>query len=77
MEDHNKAFGEALRHFRKTHHLSQEKLAEIADIDRTYISLLELGSRSPTLDTVVPLCRAMTLRLDEFFQKVEELIANG
>jgi transcriptional regulator with XRE-family HTH domain len=44
-----RAFGVVLRSARRERGLSQEALAEHADIDRTYPSLLERGLRQPTL----------------------------
>ena len=41
--------------------LSQERLAELCDLDRTEISLLERGLRSPRLDTLVMLARGLEL----------------
>jgi transcriptional regulator with XRE-family HTH domain len=46
------AFGEVLRDSRTKAGISQENLAFKADLDRTYISLLERGLRQPTLETV-------------------------
>jgi transcriptional regulator with XRE-family HTH domain len=43
------AFGEVLKTLRDGAGLSQEDLAEKADLDRTYPSLLERGLRSPTI----------------------------
>lgn len=63
MKTHNVAFGKALRELRKTKNLSQETLAFEAGLDRTYISLLELGQRSPTLDSMMALCRALRITL--------------
>jgi transcriptional regulator with XRE-family HTH domain len=40
---------------------SQEALAQMCDLDRTTISLLERSRRSPTLDTIVALARALGL----------------
>ena len=42
------ALGERIRIFRIGLNLSQEKLAEICDFDRTYVSLLERGKRNPS-----------------------------
>ena len=41
--------------------VSQEGLAEIAGVHRTYISHLELGKGSPTLDTLVRVAAALTV----------------
>jgi len=40
---------------------SQEALAQMSGLDRTTISLLERSLRSPTLDTIVALARALQL----------------
>ena len=42
-------FGSALRAARIGRELSQESLAEVLDVDRTYVSLLESGKRNPSL----------------------------
>jgi DNA-binding XRE family transcriptional regulator len=47
------AFAAILRTARVGAGLSQEKLAEAADIDRTYPSLLERGLRQPTLAVLI------------------------
>mgnify|MGYP000188352887 CR=1 FL=1 len=46
------AFGQILKQLRKEKGFSQEKLAELCDLDRTYISMLERGKRQPTLTTI-------------------------
>jgi len=48
----NLAFAEVLREFRKEAGLSQERLALDAELDRTYISLLERGLRQPSIKTL-------------------------
>ncbi|MGD0454057.1 MAG: helix-turn-helix transcriptional regulator [Solirubrobacteraceae bacterium] len=50
-----------LRRHRRKAGLSQEKLAEICDLHRTEIGLLERGERSPRLDTLVVLSRGLEL----------------
>lgn len=71
MKNHNKAFGKALRSLRRTRGYTQETLAFAAGLDRTYISLLELGSRSPTLDTIVALCGTLDVTLSEIAAAIE------
>lgn len=54
-----KAFGEVLREVRASRKLSQQDLALEAELDRTYISLLERGLRQPTLTTLIVLASAL------------------
>ncbi|MDQ0655154.1 helix-turn-helix domain-containing protein [Pseudomonas cedrina] len=51
--------------------LSQEKLGFEAEMDRSFISLLERGRRSPTLDTLVRLCQVMDISLTQLSALVE------
>lgn len=53
--------GDNLRRHRDLAGLSQERLAELSDLDRTEISLLERGLRMPRLDTLVSLARGLNL----------------
>jgi transcriptional regulator with XRE-family HTH domain len=54
-------FAENLRATRKRAGLSQERLAELSDMHRTEISLLERACRSPRLETIVALSRALPI----------------
>lgn len=72
---HNQAFGVALREQRVQKNLSQDTLAYAAGLDRTYISLLELGRRSPTLDTMTALCGALHVRISDIILRVEQILA--
>ena len=51
----NEIFAKALRHYRNLAAMSQESLASAASLDRTYISQLERGHKSPTLNTLAKL----------------------
>jgi DNA-binding XRE family transcriptional regulator len=66
------AFGRALMEFRKERGLSQEHLAELADLDRTTPSLLERGLRQPTLAVVFLLGRALEVDPRELVGRVME-----
>lgn len=54
-----KEFGQHLRLLRKQSGLSQEELAAKAKLHRTYISLIERGEQSVTLDTMVKIAGAL------------------
>jgi transcriptional regulator with XRE-family HTH domain len=59
------SFGKKLQKLRTDRNLSQEKLAEIAGFDRTYISLLERGIRNPSLINVFRLAKALDITPDK------------
>jgi transcriptional regulator with XRE-family HTH domain len=52
-------FGRRLREIRKQHELTQEALAETADLSGNYISDLELGRKVPSLTIIVRLSQAL------------------
>jgi transcriptional regulator with XRE-family HTH domain len=52
-------FAENLKKHRKAAGLSQEELANIADIERAYVSLLERRLNSPTIDMLAKLAHAI------------------
>ena len=51
--------GEVLRAKREKLGISQEGLAERAGVDRTYVSILERGLKSPTVETLERICDAL------------------
>jgi transcriptional regulator with XRE-family HTH domain len=61
MDAVRKQFAENLRTHRTRAGLSQEALAELCDLHRTEISLLERSKRSPRLETIVILSRGLQL----------------
>lgn len=52
-------FGRRLRILRETRGLTQERLAELSRLDRTYIGDAELGKRNPTLRSIEKLADAL------------------
>jgi transcriptional regulator with XRE-family HTH domain len=61
MESVRTQFAANLRRHRDRAGLSQEALAELCDLHRTEISLLERSKRSPRLETIVILARGLQL----------------
>lgn len=68
------AFGEVIKEFRKAQQLSQEKLAEISNLDRSFISLLECGHKQPSLITIFQLAKAFNLSASKILSLVEKKI---
>lgn len=66
------ALGEVLRAVRRRKGLSQEALAHAAEIERNYVSLVELGKHSPSVRILFKLCIVLELRPSEFFALVEQ-----
>lgn len=67
-------FGKVLRELREANQLSQEKLAEYCELDRTYISLLERGLRQPTITTIFKLAKALNISASKLIEIVENQV---
>lgn len=61
------AVAELLKEIRHQRQLSQEKLADLANLDRTYISGIERGVRNITLDSLESIISALSISNAEFF----------
>lgn len=66
--------GEELRKAREAAGLTQEQLSFRANVHRTYISQLEHGKKSPTVDLLLRLCRAMGVLASELIARVEKTV---
>ena len=64
------ALGQNVRHHRETRGLTQEKLAERASLDPTYISGIERGLRNPGIKNVARLAKALGLSTAELCKGV-------
>lgn len=67
MEDIRIVFGKRVRELRQDQQLSQEKLAHIAGVDRTYIAQVENGKRNISLINIKKICDALDISLSLFF----------
>ena len=66
-----KVFGRILQAIRDKRSLSQEQLGFESGYHRTYISLLERGQKSPSLNTIFQLAMALKVRPSEILRRVE------
>ncbi|GAA4651554.1 helix-turn-helix transcriptional regulator [Kistimonas scapharcae] len=62
-----KAFGSRLRELRQEQCLTQEGLAHLAGLNRTYIGDIERGEKNITLESMDKLARALGINLRDFF----------
>jgi len=63
-------FGHNVSRFRDKSGLSQDKLAEKADIDRAYLSGIERGVRNPGIKVVIRISKALGVTLDQLCKGV-------
>jgi len=66
------AFNRVVRRHRLAQELSQEALSERAEVDRTYVGLLERGQRGVGLDVAKRLAEALGRSLTELVAEAEE-----
>ena len=67
-----KIFGNRIRNLRIAKGLSQERLAELADLHRTYIGAIERGEKNITLKNIEKISKALDVEINKLFEE-----ANG
>lgn len=63
-------FGKSVRYFRKQKNISQEKLAEIAGLHRTYIGMIERGEKNITLLNIERLAVALSVEIKDLIDDI-------
>lgn len=67
MENVKINFGNKVKALRLEKGISQEKLAELADLDRTYIPGIEAGKRNVSIVVVQKIAAAFNISISELF----------
>jgi transcriptional regulator with XRE-family HTH domain len=67
-------FGKALKRLRKDRKLSQEELADLSGLDRSYISILERNLKLPSLYTILALASGLGIKASEFMMEMENQV---
>lgn len=62
-----KKLGNRIKELRKEHSISQEELAERANLDRTYINSIENGKRNISIINIEKITIALNTTLKDFF----------
>lgn len=64
-------FGSALRGFREERGLTQEKLAEAADLHTNYVSSVERGERNLSLHNIAKLAYALEIPVSSLMRSLD------
>lgn len=58
-------FGQNVQRIRKERNISQEKLAELAGLHRTYIGMIERAEKNITLCNIEKVAKALNVKISE------------
>lgn len=58
-------FGKNVQKYRKIHQLSQEQLAELAGVHRTYVGMIERAEKNITLSNIQKIANALKVRIGQ------------
>ena len=61
--------GLKIKELRKQKGLSQERLANLAEIDRTYLPTIEKGERNVSIEVVEKLAKALDVKVKDLFDE--------
>jgi XRE family transcriptional regulator, regulator of sulfur utilization len=64
-------FGRVVKHIREERGLSQEVLADRADLNRSYVGEVERGTAMPSLGTVTKIAKALNLSTSTLLARYE------
>ena len=76
MPTKTKAFGRALKKIRVRKKLTQESLSLQADLARVYISELEYGKKTPSIETIFKISKALNIKCSKLMDLTEEEFNN-
>jgi transcriptional regulator with XRE-family HTH domain len=62
-------FGRIVRNLREQRGMTQEQLAEAADVSATYIGFIERGDNVPTLTIILQIAAALEVRAAELLRE--------
>ena len=63
--DITKKFGKQLKKIRTKKGISQEQLAELSNLHRTYISFIECGKRNITISNIQKIAKALKVKISD------------
>lgn len=62
-------FGKNVQEYRKAQHLSQEQLAELVGVHRTYIGMIERAEKNITLCNIEKIAKALNISISKLLEE--------
>ena len=72
MSQITSVIGQRIKNYRLSLHLSQEKLAELANCHPTYIGQIERGEKNATIESIFKIVSALNISLEKLFEKIDK-----
>ncbi len=63
-------FGNNVKVLRNEKQISQEKLAELSELDRTYISSVERGQRNVSILNIIKIAEALGVKVNSLLEGI-------
>lgn len=64
-------FSRNIKSYRLERGLSQEQLAELSGLHRTYIGSVERGERNISINNIEKICKALNVDIIQLFSEIE------
>ena len=72
-----KVIGSVIKKYREKANLNQEELSSMAGISQNYLAKIEIGQKHPTLDTLVYICNALGITVNDLLMEDDMVAASG
>ncbi len=70
-KDPKQSFGKRIKELRKKLNMSQESLADVCGLHRTYIGAVERGERNISLENIVIIARALKVNPADLLKDIK------
>ena len=72
-----KVIGSFIKKYREKANLNQEELSSMAGISQNYLAKIEIGQKHPTLDTLVYICNALGITVNDLLMEDDMVAVSG
>lgn len=72
MKNIKKEVGARIRQYRLQKKLSQEKLAELSDLNTVYIGVIERGEKNPSIEILYKISKGLGINICDLLKNIDE-----